>query len=345
MYVGTIIIEFNVQISDNEAVSIIKWKNKALKNQKKCVDIQNDLNKIWEEDVPDGSFYKTNSNLYYYVHNGHRTYSSMTMKYVGTFSKIEQMKELLGPCYKGGHEYKHEAYLPYVYDYMMLQHKIPLTNNSDLLYQLQQSIPDIESLDPLTEDEWTRRLVFGLNRNGIECRYTVDLRNRSVCNSWFHILPPEINSDFLVFQGAPDVIIHKVGILSAHKESDHQDEETSDDDDKTSQHSGRVQVAHQMVCLKPKIHGSLLYEKIGELVGALHTSLACQAITKYLNGKSVESLTAQGLHVHRSHRVFHVRVILSKSAFLVKITLLTSGLLNERTMCSIMEYYCSHQKL
>ena len=131
-------------------------------------------------------------------------------------------------------------------------------------------------------------MIFGLNRNSIPCVCTAHLRNKHVSLSWSHILPKSINSDFLAFQGAPDIIINKLDALTTHKEQDDGDEEQSDDDE-NSQHSGRVQVGHQMSSLKPTA-GSLLYEKIGELVGALHTSLACRAINKYLNGENVQSL-------------------------------------------------------
>ena len=87
-----------------------------------------------------------------------------------------------------------------------------------------------------------------------------------------------------------------------------------------------------------------VYEKIGELVGALHTSLACRAINKYLNDENVQSLTANGLHVHRAHRVYHMSVTLGKSTLLVNVMLLSSGLLNEST-CSIIKYYCNHRNV
>ena len=222
----------------------------------------------------------------------------------------------------------------------MLQ-QLPL--NPDLLEKLKEdnNIKDISSSEPLTEDEWTRRLAFGLNRNNIPCICMAHLRNRDVSTSWSHILPDSVYSGFLTFQGAPDILLNKIDALAIHKEQDDGDEEQFDNDE-NSQHSGRIQVGHQMTNLKPK-SGSLWYEKIGELVGALHTSLACRAIKKYLNGENVQSLTAHGLHVHRSHRVYYMSVTLGKSTLLVNVTLLSSGLLNERIVCSIMKYYNDHR--
>lgn len=344
MYIGTTIIEFDLELTENEAVSIISWNNDILKGQEKCGHIQSDLDKIWDgEEVLMGGFYKNESteSLYYYVHKWHKTYSSMTMSYVATFSKVDQHMDLVKPCADLDHQYQHEAYLPYIYDFMMLQQ---FSLDSDLLDKLKEDkdIKDISSLEPPTEDEWTRRLAFGLNRNNIPCVCMAGLRNREVSSSWSHILPNSVYSGFLAFQGAPDIIINKIDALSTHREQDDGDEEQFDDDE-NSQHSGRIQVGHQMASLKPKSAGSLLYKKIGELVGALHTSLACRAINKYLNGENVQSLTAHGLHVHRSHRVYHMSVTLGKSTLLINVTLLLSGLLNERTMCSIMKYYCDHR--
>ena len=114
-----------------------KWH---LKGKKKYAEIQNDLNKIWEEDMAMGNFYRSESDsvhLYYYVHQEYCTYSSTIMHYMATFSKIVQQKDLLRPCSEGNHVYQQEAHLPYVYDFMMLQ-QLPL--DLDLLDKLQKDI-------------------------------------------------------------------------------------------------------------------------------------------------------------------------------------------------------------
>jgi len=70
------------------------------------------------------------------------------------------------------------------------------------------------------------------------------------------------------------------------------------------------------------------------MVGALHTSLTCRAIERFSNGESIPSLSAHGLFVHRAHRVYpnYVCSITLKTDS----TSLTSGLLNERIICSLM---------
>ena len=63
---------------------------------------------------------------------------------------------------------------------MMLQQ---FSLNSDLLDKLEEDVKDeqdIYSLDPPSEDEWTRRLVFGPNRNSIPCVCTAHLRNKRI---------------------------------------------------------------------------------------------------------------------------------------------------------------------
>ena len=196
-----------------------------------------------------GSFHKSDSTVcvYYYVHQWHKTYSSMTMSYLATFSKVVQQKDLVKPCADLNHQDQHEAYLPYIYiyEFMMLQ-QLPL--NPDLLEKLKEdnNIKDISSSEPLTEDEWTRRLAFGLNRNNIPCICMAHLRNRDVSTSWSHILPDSVYSGFLTFQGAPDILLNKIDALATHKEQDDGDEEQFDNDE-SSQHSGRIQVGHQMI--------------------------------------------------------------------------------------------------
>ena len=61
----------------------------------------------------------------------------------------------------------------------MLQ-QLPL--NSELLDKLKEDkdIKDISTSGPLTEDEWTRRLTFGLNRNNIPCVCLAYLRKKFI---------------------------------------------------------------------------------------------------------------------------------------------------------------------
>ena len=91
------------------------------------------------------------------------------------------------------------------------------------------------------------------------------------------------------------------------------DEDTKDNDLPCSQDntvSARIQIAQQMINLKPYIKRSFLlnFEKVGESVGALRNLLACDAFRKYVMGKEVKSLVAKGLHIHRSVAIFHIKV-------------------------------------
>jgi len=304
--------------------------------------IYSDLHKIWDDDFEIGDFYKyKDRKFYYYVHNGYRIYSKMSMEYVARFSLLHESVNVLMPCDNPDHICEHKAYLPFVYDFVVLKE---FNLRSKVLLQLENEIQNVSNMTPLSEDDWTERLAFGLQKNNISCKFTAPLRNRSVAKSWAHLLPDHVKAGVLVFQGAPDIIINKQDPLCRYKEdqpSEDQPSEPTEDDD-NSQHSGRVQGAHQMTSLAPK-GASWLQEKAGELVGALHTSLTCRAIERFSNGESVPTLSAHGLFVHRAHRVYHMCVTLSKSTLKIDSTLLTSGLLNERIICSIMQYYCHHR--
>ena len=110
-----------------------------------------------------------------------------------------------------------------------------------------------------------------------------------------------VNSKSLLFHGAPDIIIHKKkdtrkeGIVVSYNYK----EEVNEDSSPNSQDSGRFQMGHQMnEC--PYTAGSFLSNKAGELVAALHTMLVCRALQRYSKGKTINSLTAHGLHIHRA---------------------------------------------
>lgn len=62
--------------------------------------------------------------------------------------------------------------------------------------------------------------------------------------------------------------------------------------------------------LKPYKVGSVIFDKVGELVGALLNLLACKAYKKYVKGKEVQSLVANGLFIHKATVIFHVQVTL-----------------------------------
>ena len=59
MYIGTTIVEIDLELTEEEAVSIIKWKN--MKGQRKA-DILSDLRRIWEE-VEGGYLYRCDSRV------------------------------------------------------------------------------------------------------------------------------------------------------------------------------------------------------------------------------------------------------------------------------------------
>ena len=146
--------------------------------------------------------------------------------------------------------------------------------------------------------------------DGDNVEYTVQHRSLHFQNSWMERLPASMLgcSNFLLFHGSPDlivklkeseVILHSTGYEENNEpEPNIASEDNDEGDDTDSQVSGRFQMGHQMTS-GPYKSGSCLPEKAGGLVAALHTSLACRALRKYLQGKGFSSLIATGLYVHK----------------------------------------------
>ena len=126
---------------------------------------------------------------------------------------------------------------------------------------------------------------------------------------------------------------------------DENEEEAEDaDSSPNSQDSRRMQMGHQVTTLAAYKAGSFLYEKIAELVGALHTLLACQALRKYMKNKRCDSFTAHGLHIHRTVGIIHVEVVLSKGTMMINAMHLFDGVSSPGFFCAIMKYYLDKLK-
>ena len=63
---------------------------------------------------------------------------------------------------------------------------------------------------------------------------------------------------------------------------------------------------------KQCIHTSVLTNKVGELVAAVHTSIACRALKLYFARKPVTVLKGHGLHIHRALGIYHIVVTVSR---------------------------------
>ena len=122
-------------------------------------------------------------------------------------------------------------------------------------------------------------------------------------------------------------VIQKVEDLSLSED----EESLSEDEDSlpSSQGSGRFQMGHQMTNSGSYVGSeSFIFEKVGELPPALHTSLVCHAMQKYLNGEAPDSLTAHGLHIHRAIGIIHVQLTLSKKEMKIDATHLVNGMVD-----------------
>ena len=105
----------------------------------------------------------------------------------------------------------------------------------------------------------------------------------------------------------------------------------SEDEDSlpSSQESGRFQMGHQMINSGSYVGSkSFIFEKVGELPTALHTSLVCRAMRKYLNGEAPDSLSAHGLHIYRAIGIIHVQLTLSKKKMEIDASHLVNGMVD-----------------
>lgn len=101
---------------------------------------------------------------------------------------------------------------------------------------------------------------------------------------------------------------------------------------------------HQMINLSSYRSESFLFNKVSELVAALHTSLVCQALRRYTIGKKSDSLTAHGLHIHRTIGIIHIQLTLSKNTMEIAATYLVNGIVHPEVFCVVMKYFIDKLK-
>lgn len=238
--------------------------------------------------------------------------------------------------------------MPYFYGNTHLQFLLEdlKKNNEPASVKLFEKITSNELFNDTTkdaasyvEDEWTERLQFCLQLNNISSELTAYLRGPNVKKSWEKKLPKDVYAKSLLFHGAPDIIIHKKkdarkeGMLVVYCEKDEEADSSPD-----SQDSGRLQIGHLLTNVSTYTYNSFLSDKVGELVAALHTSLACRALRRYMRRKKFNSLTAHGLHIHRTVGIIHIEVVLSKHTMASTATQLVGGVLSAANLCAVMKY-------
>ena len=281
--------------------------------------------------------------LYVYGFKKHLRYSSVDMSMISMFCHIEECKYLLSCCDR---QPCHEHYLPFFLSND--QCRTMITKDIGELSRLLNTgnFGDQQMAGEYNEDAWTKRLYHCLTFKKVDAEYTARLRCRDTSDSWKKRIPSKVDEESLLFRGSPDMIItmqKNEGVVGVgtRDDRDSDNEVSSDGDDlPSSQESGRLQMGHQMVNSKPYKAGSLLTEKVGELVAALHNGLACRALRRYVRRGKVSSLTAHGLHIHRSLGVYHLEVTLSDTDCLkVKATQLVDGVLLPGLFCPAMNLF------
>lgn len=342
-------MEFCVEVVNNNMTMDWDSEVKGGLLREKAADEYSSINRdltvlrkkcLCDSTISKGSFHKLPSDkqlLYVYIHNAYITYSSVEFADVVKLgTDVCEEKRFLAPCKE---QNCHETYYPFFFDNDQCQflcETLELPSISDAV-NLLTNLPGGEAIS-YYKDDWTYRLHNCFMARNINSEYTADLRSHHVQKSWKSRLPEHINNNCLVFQGAPDIIIKtkKVDCMIVNSEKSDSD----GDDVPSSQESARLQMGHQMNKIKPYVDASFQPNKVGELVAALHTSLSCRALRKYTMGQTFDSLEANGLFIHRSCGVIHMKVTLTKQSPM-KITsiLRVSGLLTPELFCSVMKYF------
>ena len=204
---------------------------------------------------------------------------------------------------------------------------------------------DVRTAGSYSENEWTERLFHCLVFNKIEAELTAPYTAHQIQKSWKTRIPKGIDNRCLLFQGTPDMIIkcRNEGILNLkvkHQEDVEQQEDMHQEGDSSpdsSPASGRFQMGHQMTKSDPYVPNSFLTEKVGELMAALHNSLACRAMRKYTTRRKVHPLTACGLHIHRAVGISYVEVTLSEQPIEIKAIQLVDGVLCPGVFCTVLK--------
>ena len=230
------------------------------------------------------------------------------MPFFYQFCLIDEVKEYIKPCESTA---CHDIYLAYFHSNECCRFLSNDTTLSGVLNSLDHKIAG-----KFSEDEWTERLYKCLVSQGIDAECTAHYRGNQVSETWKDRLPEAVPKGCLVFRGSPDMII-KVnkdeGIVDMA--SDDKANDDSSDECTSSQESGRFQMGHQMTSgYRP----NSFYDKVGELIAAVHTSLVCRALRKYVKRKKVSAHTSHGLHIHRSFGVICLEVTLSDSPLKIK---------------------------
>ena len=354
-------MQFHLDFSKENFLEILSWnsiikEDKTLKilAQKEHAYIMRELDYL---EIPrEGIFVKVegssnaeedpeHTRLYIYGFNKHLSYSSVNMTRIAGFCNIEECEDLVSPCDTIP---CHEHYLPFLLSNNQCRTMIRDDDTSELSTLLNTgNFGDQQMSGNYNENAWTKRLYHCLTFKDVVAEYTANLTYRDTTESWKKRIPREVDERSLLFSGSPDMIItmqKNEGVLDVGPRDDRDgDNEVSSDGDNSpcsSQESGKLQMGHQMTNSKAYKVNSLLTEKVGELVAALHNGLACRALRRYVRRGKVSSLTAHGLHIHRSLGIYHLEVTLSDTDRLkVKATQLVDGLLLPGLFCPAIKLF------
>ena len=348
-------------ICDVSLPPIIKWNEECI-GLERLQDIKEDEFKRFDEDrrlliandikmgiVRFVKVMEARQCLHVYEYPQHIMFSKVRFSSISGLCSLKEQKDYLYECTDHPH---HFALLPYFFGnaYLkMVQRRLiddGHLSNSNLLGSLLEE--DLFSQDEgvfsqlFDEDRWTERLCRCLNLSGLDCKYTANLRGKATREAWVGRYPKELSANCLLFQGAPDIVVQKpdvVMVCGLDAESSDEDEQSDNPSSQESNHSATIQMGLQLSQVKPYVHGSCIPEKAGELVAAIHLSLASRALRRYVKGKDVRfPLIGHGFQVHKLTGFIHLKVILNEVKMEVEAKSLCDGQLSASILCSCLEY-------
>jgi len=286
-----------------------------------------------------------NELLYIYRHPKHLAYSQTKSTMLASFCDLQESVCLCSPC---DERHCHVGYYPYFYGNNQFKVMLAKYEDDERVAALMRKdcFGTAMPAGNYGEDQWTERLHYGLLFSGIKSELTASY-GLQFAKSWKCRLPEQVDQKCLLFQGTPDIIItvrKREGILATYTEDSNEEEKTEeqvkeeDDDLPSSQESARIQISHQMN-VAPYTSSSFLSDKAGKLVAALHTSLVCRALTRYVAGKEVSALTANGLFVHRAVGINHIQVTLSTASLKISAKNLVDGVGSPGLFCAALQCF------
>lgn len=169
LYLGTVIVEFTVEVDIELMTTIFTWNTPVNSTQRLRDAVPNQYSKIKKdlrdikrvfnprEDISLGTFRRGNEYTpFVYRHAAYFTYSRVKLKDMAQFTTVDEERKLLPPCLENP---CHEVYLPYFHSNSqceLILRSVNIDQTSAPFAQLQE-MPN-QDAGTFEEDDWTHQL-------------------------------------------------------------------------------------------------------------------------------------------------------------------------------------------